>query len=1456
MARSRAGSRLSFRKSSSSSIPRVEAAESPQEKRKMHITGKADPSKAINEAEPGKYRCGIDTKNNGYFNGPQPPRRAPYESGNHHGDRTGSSRPDSYYDNGSSPSTAYYGGPNRRFGPRNHSDPALYGNKALQSGQNGVYPSHVHHQSYDTVGTSTNGSHVTEPWGNSTDPSSENSSIDRIQPPPKPDPGEAYGFSGFGGGPQFGGPILEEYSHDTPGPGYGQAGYGQSQMTNGNVMPPQTNGGPPRVPPHGRPAPPPKEGVPPRVLSKHSGYGSKLRRGEYNQPPPVADNEKRKSWLKKRFSRSWTRPFHESLCTSLYDAIRYLGGSIQGLISLTVMESITETPRKKRRIEGDFASKGYNSQDDSGDDVFETFNTIETVPLPTRVLAHDLTTQFVTQPTQIIDRDRTPQSDGTGEVSVVQVQASSPAKPSIASSPLKPSPKQISVSSVGLATSLAPAGTSYRPPAGIIRQRHSPLQQNSSVIELSDEDDGPRYLVGSSDEESQYPKADIKPCIFKTTTDKVKKPSSIDKFREVTSKSTYNPTEPLNDISVDSIADYQVRAKVKRMRTILPMNSVLECRNALLEKRNNFDDAIDFLVAQGDRKSPTIDLTKEETSISSTQQRGLPQLKKPVAKQQLKAPAKKIHEKWAPTQSIQADIPSLPVSALTSPLTPPPKARKRLVQGRKNESPAAVSPIGLPKSKEPYDPLPQRSITPESESYDSGFGQEHDDGLEQRLLKFLNSCSTADLIDIAAVPEATANLLVSHQPFATLGKVRMVSVSSTKSREGAKSAKPIGDKVVDKCLDMWRGYEAVDAIIRECSDLARPIEKAIRKWGVNLDDVRKGDGELAIVDIETASNTTKDSGIGTPTSRSVSVDAENETNALPAAVQHKQGFLSQPSNMSDAVCLKDYQLVGLNWLALLYDQCLSGAILADDMGLGKTCQVIAFLAHLMQKGIRGPHLVVVPSSTLENWLREFSIFCPKLKVVPYHGSQHERPQIQRQIEADRDSICAVVTTYVTAKVRHDNKFLKKMRFVCCIYDEGHMLKNSKSAGYEAYMRIPATFRLLLTGTPLQNNLQELISLLGFILPATFREHRDDLNFIFNHKARTNEHDESHAALLSTQRIARAKSMMSPFVLRRKKQHVLKHLPQKHRRIEYCTMSESQSEIYRFEKGKALQIHAKRQAGLSTSGESLNIMMVLRQAAIHPLLFRRLYTDQLLKRMASACLKEKEFRDSNVDLVYEDMKVMTDYELNTFCDRYPSTMSKFGLQKEEWMDSGKVNALSKLLAGYVKNGDKVLVFSQFVMVMDILELVLETLAIRFFRLDGQTKVEERQTMIDEFYEDKEIPVFLLSTRAGGAGINLACANKVVIFDSSFNPQDDVQAENRAHRVGQTRDVEVVKFITEDTIEEQIYALGQTKLALDDRIAGLTDERSDDQMEKEGAKMVEEMLISNVSAETTSSGAVGI
>ncbi len=1183
------------------------------------------------------------------------------------------------------------------------------------------------------------------------------------------------------------------------------------------------------------------------------------------------------------------------------------------------MDSVLETPAKRRKTETGHVSgsQAYDSQDDSGDNLFIDYETVATIPVtrpsPQRVMPAEPPSSpptHITQPTQIISKV-TPGLNSVGQKhSILQVAASSPTRPSI---PQTPTPAVSYRPGGKLANVMAPAGTAFRLPMGVAKP--------PPFIDISD-DEGPIYRGGSSDEESQRNhRADIKPSTFVSSAQKfpgadtinqlAARPASngMDRFKEITSGSFYKPLEKTRpnvqgsslsgsvydsrnrdekhtisristiekrssdvmanayggsnrpakpvrqtgpakarappDISIDDIMDYQLRSKVQRMRQVLPTATVLLCRDALVAKKMNFDDATDYVISM-EGHAEEIDLTltdNDETSRSIAQ-------KKVPSKQQIKAPIQSIQERWATQALLKNSQPqaSSPLAG-SSPQIAPKKPRRRLIQGRKKQSsPVPATPKGLSPSP--------RHVTPDSDS-DSAVVLEPDDEteLDGKVLNFFNTCSVPDLADIAAITEEIAAVLLSQKPFRTLDEVRQISSdvpTGTKKKKTTK--KPFGDKIVDKCLEMWTGYEAVDELVERCEGLGRPVAEEMKKWGVDVFGTAR-DGELDLVNFEPFSNkpesetSTRDSGIGTPTSTTVSAD-EDEEGAVKKASndsgrQRKQTILAQPSIMAEGVVLKDYQVVGVNWLSLLFDKKLS-CILADDMGLGKTCQVIAFLAHLLEKGVKGPHLVVVPGSTLENWLREFSVFCPKLSVTPYYAGQKERFGVREQIQENIGDLNVIITTYNMAKQKDDNKFLRHLKPVVCVYDEGHILKNSKSAGYDQLMRIPAQFRLLLTGTPLQNNLSELASLLGFILPTVFKEHSEELDYIFSHKAKTT--NDSHAALLSEQRINRARSMMTPFVLRRKKHQVLKHLPVKTRRVEYCELFQSQSGIYLSETKKAMQVIEDRAAKKAGIKDTSNIMMALRKASIHPLLFRRLYNETVLAKMSKACLKEEEFHDRDVNLVYEDMTVMTDFELHAFCERYPNTMTPFVLHNDEWMDSGKVSKLCSLLTTFKEKGDRVLVFSQFTMVMNILEYVLETLGIRFFRLDGQTRIDERQDMIDQFYEDPEITVFLLSTKAGGAGINLACANKVVIFDSSFNPQDDIQAENRAHRVGQTRPVEVVRLVTRGTIEEQIHALGETKLTLDDRVAGeVTDEVEDKKAEKMGAKKVEEMMLEKIKAD---------
>ena len=545
------------------------------------------------------------------------------------------------------------------------------------------------------------------------------------------------------------------------------------------------------------------------------------------------------------------------------------------------------------------------------------------------------------------------------------------------------------------------------------------------------------------------------------------------------------------------------------------------------------------------------------------------------------------------------------------------------------------------------------------------------------------------------------------------------------------------------------------------------------------------------------------------------------------------------------------------------------------MGLGKTLQTIAFIAHLAEIGEPGPHLIVVPSATLENWLKEFQRFAPGLIVKPYYGSIPEREMMRMQYEEDRDTqqVNVLVTTYVIAKAKEDSRWLKNYGFTCTVYDEGHQLKNPTSDVASKLTKIRSKFRLLLTGTPLQNNLHELMGLLKFLMPDIFERKEEDLQAIFKQQVHTiTEDTSSRQMLLSKQRIERARSMLTPFILRRKKWQVLKDLPKKERKVEYCDMTPEQHEIYSQWIAKAWDVRDRKMRGERVpADESANVLVRLRQAAIHPLLFRYFYKDRTLQKIAKTCPKIDVFHQSNPEFIMKELVEYADFETHALCSKH-KLLNPYMLDDDKWEVSGKVQALLRLLATFQKEGHRTLVFSQFVMVLDILERVLTSQEIKYLRLDGSTKVDERQDLIDEFNaEGSDIPVFMLSTKAGGAGINLASANRVIVFDSGFNPQDDVQAENRAHRIGQTKDVEVWRLITKGTVEEQIYDMGLVKLKLDQEVAGEAldgpagaaeanaEEQQDSKngkkdtsgglskTEQEGAKVVEDLLFKKLEAE---------
>ncbi|XP_051822284.1 SWI/SNF-related matrix-associated actin-dependent regulator of chromatin subfamily A containing DEAD/H box 1 [Antechinus flavipes] len=514
--------------------------------------------------------------------------------------------------------------------------------------------------------------------------------------------------------------------------------------------------------------------------------------------------------------------------------------------------------------------------------------------------------------------------------------------------------------------------------------------------------------------------------------------------------------------------------------------------------------------------------------------------------------------------------------------------------------------------------------------------------------------------------------------------------------------------------------------------------------------------------------------------------------------------IDQPSILNQSLSLKPYQKIGLNWLALLHKHGLNG-ILADEMGLGKTIQAISFLAYLYQEGNRGPHLIVVPASTLDNWIREVNLWCSNLDVLFYYGSQEDRKQLRYDIHNKVVDFNVIVTTYNCAISSSDDRSLfRRLKLNYAIFDEGHMLKNMGSVRYQHLMTINAKNRLLLTGTPVQNNLLELMSLLNFVMPHMFSSSTSEIRRMFSSKAKSAEEQ----SIYEKERIAHAKQIIKPFILRRVKEEVLKQLPPKKDCVELCAMSEKQEQLYfgLFNKMK------KSINGMEKSSEMGNVMMQLRKMANHPLLHRQYYTAEKLKVMSQLMLKEPTHCEANPDLIFEDMEVMTDFELHLLCKQY-AHINDFMLDMDLILDSGKFKKLECILSELKEKGDRVVLFSQFTMMLDILEVLLKHHQHRYLRLDGKTQISERIHLIDQFNTDMDIFIFLLSTKAGGLGINLTSANVVILHDIDCNPYNDKQAEDRCHRVGQTKEVHVIKLISQGTIEESMLKINQQKLKLE-------------------------------------------
>nr|XP_031863638.1 uncharacterized protein CI109_000890 [Kwoniella shandongensis]KAA5530710.1 hypothetical protein CI109_000890 [Kwoniella shandongensis] len=488
------------------------------------------------------------------------------------------------------------------------------------------------------------------------------------------------------------------------------------------------------------------------------------------------------------------------------------------------------------------------------------------------------------------------------------------------------------------------------------------------------------------------------------------------------------------------------------------------------------------------------------------------------------------------------------------------------------------------------------------------------------------------------------------------------------------------------------------------------------------------------------------------------------------AVAHRiQEKVTKQADLLSGGTLKDYQVKGLQWMISLFNNRLNG-ILADEMGLGKTIQTISLITYLIEsKKQPGPFLVIVPLSTLTNWTMEFERWAPAVRTLILKGSPAVRKEAYPRLRAMDFQVCLTTYEYIIK----ERPLLSKIKWIHMIIDEGHRLKNVKSKLSQTLNEHYSTrSRLILTGTPLQNNLPELWALLNFVLPKIFNSVKSFDEWFNAPFANTGgekmEMNEEEALLV----VKRLHKVLRPFLLRRLKKDVESELPDKVEKVIYTKMSALQWKLYEsVQKYKTLPTDMT--AAKPQKRQNLqNALMQLRKICNHPYVFRE---------------------------VDEDFTVghTTDEQIIRV--------------------AGKFELLDRILPKLFGTGHKVLIFFQMTEIMTIVSDFFDFRGWKYCRLDGSTKAEDRQTLLSTF-NDPQSPyqVFILSTRAGGLGLNLQSADTVIIYDTDWNPHADLQAQDRAHRIGQKKEVRVLRLISSGTVEELVLARAQQKLAIDGKV----------------------------------------
>lgn len=483
----------------------------------------------------------------------------------------------------------------------------------------------------------------------------------------------------------------------------------------------------------------------------------------------------------------------------------------------------------------------------------------------------------------------------------------------------------------------------------------------------------------------------------------------------------------------------------------------------------------------------------------------------------------------------------------------------------------------------------------------------------------------------------------------------------------------------------------------------------------------------------------------------VSFEASGALAELIGALTNNQEIQTLPTPVNFTGQLRPYQERGVAWLAFLERWGL-GACLADDMGLGKTIQFIAFILHLKEENVlEKPTLLVCPTSVMGNWQKEVKKFAPSLKVLEYHGDKRPKGKAFTETVNKHD---LVITSY--SLIHRDIKLLKTVEWQIIVLDEAQNVKNSESKQSQAVRQLETTFRIALTGTPVENRLQELWSILDFLNPG----YLGNKQFFQRRFAMPIEKYGDTASL------NQLRSLVQPFILRRLKsdKDIIQDLPEKQEMTVFCGLNSAQATIYQQLVDQSL-VEIESAEGLQRRGMILGLLVKLKQICNHPAQYLKLAT----------------------------------------------------LEKHH---SAKLQRLEEMLDEVVAEGNRALIFTQFAEWGKLLKPYLEKkLGREIFFLYGSTSKKQREEMIDRFQHDPQgPPIMILSLKAGGVGLNLTRANHVFHFDRWWNPAVENQATDRVFRIGQTRNVQVHKFVCTGTLEEKINDMIESKKQLAEQVVG--------------------------------------